>query len=137
MKRSFKLIKLVSIVSQTFLPHGGYPGLMEVCFFLIGRRNEGSIDIPPILNATKIEILKQHAWIGDIKVPKFKNLKHMESWCTKLIKKHPENIEFEKPSAFISKEEIFAQSLRGISEATGISTREIKKSTKEVRMIYK
>jgi hypothetical protein len=92
MKRSFELIKLIAIVSGKFIPQGGYPGLMEVCQFLIGRTNEASIDIPPILNATKTEILNQHSWIGDILVPKFKKFEEVESWYKKLLKKHEEMV---------------------------------------------
>lgn len=136
MKSSFKLIKLISIVSGTFIPNGGYPGLMEVCQFLIGRRNEATIDIPPILNATKIEILKQYPWIGEIVVPKFKSFKHLEQWYTKLLKKHKEMVEFERPSKMISREEIFNQSLVSASKATGVPIKEIKKATKKAKEMF-
>ncbi len=133
MKKSFKLIKLVAIVSQKFLPEGGYPGLMEVCLFLIGRRNEATIDIPPILNATKVEILKQHPWIGDIKVPKFKSQEQLEKWYSKFLTQRNEMVEFNKPSTEMSNEEIFTKSLECASQVTGIPVSAIKKSTKKMK----
>ena len=135
MKNSFKLIKLISIVSQTFLPQGGYPGLMEVCQFLINRRNEATIDIGPILNATKAEILKQHEWIGKILVPQFRSLKHLEKWYAELLKTNPENVEFEKPTTYISKQEIFNQTLAGLSEAINVPVKEIKKATRKSKKL--
>lgn len=135
MKRSFPLIKLVSIVSGKFLPHGGYPGLMDICQFLIGRRNEASIDIPPILNATKVEILKQHSWIGEINVPNFRSLRELEKWSVNLLKKHDEMVEFKEPSITITKEEIQTQAIKGLCEATGISTEQLNNSINKTRKL--
>ena len=133
MKRSFKLLKLIAIVSERFIPPGGYPGLMEVCKFLIGRTNEASIDIPPILNATKIEILKQHPWIGELPIPNFKKVEQIEPWYKKLLKKHPEMVEFTLPKKMISKEEIFKQTMTGLRKATGIPQKELRSATRKAK----
>lgn len=135
MKKSFKLIKLIAIVSGKFIPQGGFPGLMEVCQFLIGRTNEASIDIPPILNATKAEILKQHSWIGDIPVPKFEKYEEVELWYKGVLENYEETVEFTLPEKTISEEDIFSQTVSGLTEATGISPEKLQDSVKKVKKI--
>jgi len=136
-ERKFPLGHVLSMTTGMALPpNPSYSSLMDISEFVIGRRNEASIDIPVIMNTTKEPILKQHPWLQKIKLPKLKGERAWRKWYKGPTKKYGKYVTL-MPDEHVDKETIYENTLSMLcANVSGLNRHKLESSIKKVKKLF-